>query len=64
MNITAKELKPGHQLIVKGTPCTVSQAGPASTDPELIIISWRDSAGQLRFGRAGANTPITIQEGQ
>lgn len=64
MNITAKELKPGHQLMVKGAPCTVIQATPAFTNPELIIISWLDSDGQLRFGRAGADTPITIQEGQ
>lgn len=64
MNITAKELKPGHKIIVKGFPCTVSEATPASANAGLIIISWRDSDGQLRFGRAGADTPITIQEGK
>lgn len=64
MNIAAKELKPGDHLIVKGIPCTVQQSGPALTDPELIIISWRDSGGQLRHGRAGSDSPISIQEGQ
>ena len=63
MNITAKELKIGDRLIVRGIPRAVQQAGPALTDPDLIIISWRDAKGGLRHGCAGSDAQITVQEG-
>lgn len=64
MNITAKELKPGDRLIVRGIPSIVQQSGPAISDPGLIIISWRDAKGELHHGCAGSDAPITIQEAQ